>query len=169
MKNTHPIINPGSADPDNLITRPTARPLKIFVVFDDEASARSAEVLIQHTASDLPCDVQSFAFDKLDPPGPGVAAARNASDCDVLLVAVRDDRALPGHMKLWLGLCLGLRDRDLGGLLVALIRKAEEMPDPESSLIDYLSTVATIGGLAFFPQREFERPEETMPIYRFAV
>jgi hypothetical protein len=92
-----------------------------------------------------------FAFDELDPPGPGVTAARTASNSDVLVVAVRDDHALPVHMQLWLGLCLGLRDQDLGGILVSLVRKAEEVADPESSLLDYLETVAAIGGLSFCP------------------
>jgi hypothetical protein len=68
-------------------------------------------------------------------------------------VAVRDGHALPGHIELWLGLCLGLRDQGVGGLLLALIRKADEVADPESSLVDYLTTVAAIGGLEFFPRR----------------
>jgi hypothetical protein len=163
MKKTQPIVNLSPADKDNLITQPAARPLKICVVFDDDASERSAEVLIQHTAPDLPCDVQTFNFDELDPPGPGVTAARNASDCDILVVAVRDDRTLPGHVELWLGLCLGLRNRDLGGLLVALIRKADERADPKSSLVDYLDTVAAIGGLAFFARRDAECLVNMMP------
>lgn len=163
MKRTHQAIKPRSVEQGNIISEPAAQPLKVCVVFDDDASARSAEVLIQHTAPDLPCDVQSFAFDELDPPGPGVTAARNASDSDILVVAVRDDRALPGHMQLWLGLCLALRDRDMGGVLVALIRKADEVPDPESSLIDYLETVAAVGGLAFFPRKGSEILVEMMP------
>jgi hypothetical protein len=98
--------------------------------------------------------VQAFAFDELDPPGPGVTAARNASDSDVLVVAVREGHALPEHIELWLGLCLGLRDQDLGGLLLALITRSDEVPDLESSLLDYLKTVAAIGGLTFFPRRQ---------------
>jgi hypothetical protein len=138
-----------STDADDV----AAQPLKICIVFDDDVSARSAEVLIRHAAPDLPCNVQSFAFDELDPPGPGITAARNASGSDILVVAVRDDHALPGHIQLWLGLYLGLRDHDVGGLLLALIRKTNEVVDPESSLLDYLKTVASIGGLAFFPRR----------------
>jgi hypothetical protein len=142
-----------STDTDEVATDRAAQPLKICIVFDDDASARSAEVLIRHAAPDLPCDVRSFAFDELDPPGPGVTAARNVSDSDIFVVAVRDDRSLPGHIELWLGLCLGLRDQDVGGLLLALIRKTNEAIDPESSLMDYLETVASIGGLEFFPRR----------------
>ena len=138
-----------STDPDDV----AAQPLKICIVFDDDASERSAEVLIRHAAPNLPCDVQSFAFDELDPPGPGVTAARNASDSDILVVAVRDDHALPGHVELWLGLCLSLRDQDVGGLLLALIRKTNKAVEPESSLVDYLETVASIGGLEFFPRQ----------------
>ena len=153
MKRTPTAIESDPADPDNVIALPTVQPIKICVVFDDDASALSAEVLIKHTASDLQYNVQLFAFDELDPPGPGVTAARNACDSDILVVAVRDDHALPGHIELWLGLYLGLRDQGVGGLLLALIRKADEVADPESSLIDYLKTVAGIGGLAFVPRR----------------
>ena len=151
MKTTH--SNPVSADLGEVRPEPLAQPLKICVVFDDAASARSAEVLIHHAASNVPCEIQSFAFAELDPPGPGVTAARNACDSDILVVAVRDGEPLPGHMELWLGLCLGLRDQDLGGVLLALVRKVDEVTAPDSSLIEYLKTVATIGGLAFFPRR----------------
>jgi len=153
MKRTQPAIESDFADADNVIILSAEQPLKICIVFDDDASARSAAVLIKHAAPGLPCDVQLFAFDELDPPGPGVTAARNASDSDILVVAVRDDHALPGHIQLWLGLCLGLREQGVGGLLLALIRKADEVADAESSLIDYLKTVAVIGGLEFFPRR----------------
>jgi hypothetical protein len=150
MKRTQTAIESDPAD--KVVTLPAVEPLKICVVFDDDASALGAEVLIKHAASDSPCDVHLFAFDELDPPGPGITAARDACDSDILVVAVRDGHALPGHIELWLGLCLGLRDQGVGGLLLALIRKADEVADPESSLIDYLKTVAAIGGLAFFPR-----------------
>ena len=130
-----------------------AAQLKICIAFDEEASARSAEILIQHLASDLKRDTQSFQFDELDPPGPCVAAARSACDVDILVIAVREDRMLPPHVQSWLSRCLGLRDEDADGALVVLIPKAEEKSDPDSSLCNYLETVATIGGLAFFPQR----------------
>ena len=154
MKKTQPVMELDPTDPTNVIALPTVQLIKICIVFDDDASARSAEVLIKHTASDWPCEVQLFAFDELDPPRPGVEAARNACNSDILVVAVRDGHALPDHVKLWLGLCLGLRDQDLGGLLLALITRSDEVPDPESSLMDYLKTVAAIGGLAFFPRRQ---------------
>jgi hypothetical protein len=132
-------------------TRTTAGPLRICIVFDEDGSASSAEVLIKHVASDFECETQLFCFDELDPPGPGVAAARRASDTDILVLAVRDDRMLPAHVQSWLSLCLGLRDEDQEGALVVLITKAEGIVDPNSSLLEYLETVAAIGGLAFFP------------------
>ena len=150
-------------------TRTMAGPLRICIVFDEDGSASSAEVLIKHVASDFECETQLFCFDELDPPGPGVAAARRASDADILVLAVRDDRMLPAHVQSWLGLCLGLRDEDQEGALVVLITKAEGIVDPNSSLLEYLGTVAAIGGLAFFPgQRsvpqvfasDYMRPEQ---------
>jgi len=130
----------------------TLAPIEICVAFDEEASARSADILIKHVVSDLEYDSQTFRFDELDPPGPCVAAARSASAMDLLVIAVRDDRLLPPHVQSWLSLCLGLRDEDAEGVLVLLVSKAAEEPDPDSSLRDYLETVAALSGLAF-PQR----------------
>jgi len=133
----------------NATTRGTRRPLKISLVFDEVVSAQTAEHSIKRIASNLEYNIQSFAFHELDPPEPGVTAARNVSDTDILMVAVRDHRALPKHMRFWLGLCLSLRKGDQAGLLVALIVNAAEAADPDSSLPDYLKALAPIGGMAF--------------------
>jgi hypothetical protein len=85
-------------------------------------------------------------------PGPAVAAARSASDTDILVLAVRDDRMLPPHVQSWLGLCLGLRDQDQEGALVVLIAKAVDTADSNSLLLAYLERIATMGRLAFFPR-----------------
>jgi hypothetical protein len=156
MKNIRSIAKLSPADAPQHTTQ-FLQPLKVCVVFDDPASAQSAEVLVKHTTSNLPCDMQLFAFDELDPPGPGVTAARSACDTDILVVAVRDDHALPHHVPLWIDLCVGLREPGNGGSLVVLVRKAGETPDPDSSLTDYLKTVAAIDGLSFFlrPQPKF--------------
>lgn len=148
----HPVTRSGSEGRDKKITQASGRPLRICVVFDEDASGRSAEILIRHVASDYECDAQSFRFDELDAPAPGVAAARSAADTDILVLAARGDRMLPDHIRLWLGLCLGLRDEDHEGALVALITQAAGITDLHSSLVEYLETVAIIGGLAFFPQ-----------------
>jgi len=153
MKTSSPVSRPRSGDSDNTPTRAGERPLRICVVFDEAASARSAEVLIRHIAADYQCDKQSFRFDELDAPAPGVAAARSAADTDILVLAARGDRMLPVHIRLWLGLCLGLRDEDQEGALVALITKTSGTDDMHSSLAEYLETVAIIGGLAFFRQQ----------------
>jgi hypothetical protein len=127
-------------------------PLKICIAFDEEASARSAEILIKHVASDVECETQSFRFDELHPPERCVAAARTASVVDILMLAVRDDRMLPDQVRSWLGLCLGLRDENANGALVVLVPSAEEESAPDS-LWDYLETVAAIGGMVFYPKR----------------
>jgi hypothetical protein len=125
------------------------RPLKISLIFDEVVSARTAESSIKRIASKFEYNIQSFAFHELDPPEPGVTAARIVSDTDILMVAVRDHRALPQHMRFWLGLCLSLRKGDQAGLLVALIANAAEAADPDSSLLDYLRALAPVGGMAF--------------------
>jgi hypothetical protein len=135
----------------------TERPLKICVVFDDEASSQSAEVLIRHVASDYQPDTQSFRFDELDLPGPSIAAARSACDTDILMLAVCEDRMLPAHVQLWLGLCVALRDEDQDGALVVLISNAVETAALGSPLLEYLEAIAAIGGLTFFPQMQTPR------------
>jgi hypothetical protein len=153
MRNSRQVIHPRFEVPDNPTMRTTERPLKIRVVFDDDASARSAEILIKHVTAGLECDIWSFAFDDLALPGRGLAAARHASDADILIVTVRDDHALPAHIEAWLDLYVGLRDKDQEGVLVLLIANAEDKADPDSSLVDYLETIAAIGGLSFIPGR----------------
>jgi hypothetical protein len=153
MKNSRLVMHLGSEGPGNPAVRATERPLKIHVVFDDDSSARSAEVLIKHVTADLECDTRSFDFDDLDSPGPGIEAARSASDTDILVVSVSDDGALPHHVKAWLDLYLGLRDRDREGALVVLIATPVETANPDSSVEEYLETLAAIGGLTFIPSR----------------
>jgi hypothetical protein len=153
MKNLHLVTQSTIEDPGTPTTRGGERLLKIRVVFDDDDSARSAEVVIKHVTADLECDTRLFAFDDLDLPEPAMAAARSASDTDILMVAVRDDHVLPAHMQSWLGLYLSLRDKDREGVLVVLIAKPAETANPDSSLVEYLETIAAIGGLSFIPSR----------------
>jgi hypothetical protein len=145
-------ICPPGADQATTPAAVTERPLRICVVFDDDNSAQSAEVLIRRVASDYECDRQSFSFDELDSPAPGVAAARSACNSDIIVFAVRDDRMLPGHVKSWLRLCIGLRDEDQDGALVVLIAAAAHRSNPGSSLLEYLETTAVIGRMAYFPR-----------------
>jgi hypothetical protein len=67
--------------------------------------------------------------------------------------AVRDDHMFPSHVKSWLQLCIGLRDEDQEGALVLLIAEAAHTSNAESSLLEYLETVAVVGRMAFFPQQ----------------
>jgi hypothetical protein len=156
MKTLCPIIHRGPENPDTT-NQATERPLKICVVFDGDASAENAEVLIRHVASDYQRDTQLFRFDELDPSAPSVAAARSACNMDILMLAVREDRMLPTHIQLWLGLCVALRDEDQDGALVLLISKVMETSALDSPLLDYLEAIAAIGGMAFFPQTRTPR------------
>jgi hypothetical protein len=126
------------------------RPLRICVVFDEDASFRCSEILIQLVASDFECATQSLSFAELNTPSPGVAAARKAAETDILMLAARGDQPLPSHIRLWLGLCLGLRDREQEGSLVALITQSAGVVTLHESIVEYLETVAIIGGRAFF-------------------
>jgi len=159
MKLLRPDTRPRPENPDKKTTRVSERPLRICVVFDEDARSRSADVLIRHVASDYQCDTQTFRFDDLEAPKPGVAAARSAADTDILVLAARGDRMLPSHIRLWLGLCLVMRDENQEGALVALITQVAETADLHSSIVDYLETVAIIGGLAFFPKQHGVSPD----------
>ena len=97
MKTSSTVSRPRPGDSDNTPTRATERPLRICVVFDEDASARSAEVFIRHVASDYQCDTQSFRFNEPDRPAPLVAAARSAGEAALLVLAVRDDQMFPSH------------------------------------------------------------------------
>jgi hypothetical protein len=151
MKISTPRFDSGSEDSQNDRTLMHERPLRICVVFDEVASARSAEALITHVTPDVPCDKQTFRFDELNAPKRGVAAARKVADTDILVLAARGDQMLPSHIRLWLGLCLGLRDEGNEGALVALITNVDGCEALHSSILEYLETVAIIGGVAFFP------------------
>lgn len=150
----HSSMDPGTADSGNPTVPTTGRPIKISMIFDDGVSARRAQNLIEQVASDFEYNMQSFAFDALDLPGPSVTAARSASGTDILVVAVREDRVLPDHMQFWLGLYLGLRERDQEGLLAVLIVKAVATAVADTSLLYYLRTVAATGGMEFFCNNE---------------
>lgn len=113
--------------------------------------------MIRQVAWDYEYETTLFHFDELNGKTRGVTAARRVSDTDILVLAVRDDRDLPSHVRLWLGLCLGMRNRDNEGALVALIVQTEEANGPDALLVDYLETVAIVGGLTFYVKR---RPQK---------
>ena len=134
------------------------QPVKISVVFDEEASVGNAEVLIKHVASNFGCESQSYHFDELDHPVPGTAAARFASATDILVLALGDDRMLPVHMQYWLGLLAGLRAKSQRGALVVLFSQAVAASGGGSPLVEYLASVAALGGLDFIPQQRNVAP-----------
>ena len=144
---------PVSLDQARPPARATERPIKICVVFDDDASAESAEILIRHVVSDSEFDQQSYNFDELDMPIPGVVAARSACNSDIIVFAVQGDRTLPSHVKVWLSLCIRLRGEDQDGALVLLVAERTRTSNAGLSLLAYLKNVAVIGRMAFFPRQ----------------
>jgi hypothetical protein len=140
----------------NMKTQDFGRKLKICIVFDEESSARNAEVLIRYVTSDFEYDTQSFKFDQLRSPQPRVKIARSTYNADILVLAVRDDQMLPAHVQKWIGICMGLRGDNQQGALVALIANVLHTNVPAPELLVYLEAVANIAGLAYFPrQRNF--------------
>jgi hypothetical protein len=148
MNTSKLATSPGREHPGRKQAGKTGRPLRICVVFDEDASARCGEILIKRVAADYQCDMQCFSFVELGGPSPGVAAARKAAETDILMLAARGDQPLPSHIRMWLGLCLGLRDRDREGALVALITQPVETAALHASIVEYLETVALIGGMS---------------------
>lgn len=154
MKASTSPFDSGSKDSQNNSTRMNERPLRICVIFDEVASARSAEVLITQVASDFKYEKQTFRFDELNAPKRGVAAARKVADTDILVLSARGDQMLPSHIRLWLGLCLGLRNEGDEGALVALITHVDGCEGLHSSILEYLETIAIIGGTTFFSRKQ---------------
>jgi hypothetical protein len=156
MKRSSLVAQPELSHSGNMKAQDFERKLKICIVFDEEASARNAEVLIRHITSDFECDTRLFKFDELRSPQPRVKIARSTYDTDILVLSVRDDQMLPAYVQKWIGICMGLRGNNQQGALVALIANALDKNLPPSELLVYLEAVASISGLAFFPrQRNF--------------
>lgn len=133
--------------------------LKISIVFDETESARVADALVKPAAPDNHCEIQSLRFDELTTSKSGVAAALRCADSDTLVLAVRGDQHLPSHVRLWLGLCLGLGGGRRNGAMVALITKASLAADLPESLVEYLGTVEGIGGRVVYindPPSEYD-------------
>jgi len=159
MKILNSSADPVSDNPKGEATLAVERPIKICVVFDENSSAGNAEVLIKQVASNFACETQSFRFDELDQPAPGVSAAVDATATDILVLAVANDRRLPVRVRVWLGLFAGLRDKARPGALVVLFSKAVQTFGSEPSFLEYLALVAARGGLAFIPQQKSVAPE----------
>jgi hypothetical protein len=96
--------------------------------------------------------MQWFDFQKLAVPGRAMAAARSASDTDILILAVGADQMLPPQIRSWLLLYVSIRAQEQEAALVALISEAETA-ESTSLLLPYLERIATMGRMAFFPQR----------------
>ncbi len=110
-------------------------------------------MVVRQVGSGLECDKQWFRFDELGLRARGTAAARRASNTDILVLAVGNDGMLPDHVQFWLGLSVGLRDQHLAGALVAVIGMGTETTKTRPLFLEYLEAVAATGGLEFFPLR----------------
>ncbi|MGC9943515.1 MAG: hypothetical protein ABSE48_16935 [Verrucomicrobiota bacterium] len=152
MKNASLMMLPEPRRSGQLKARDSGRSLKICIVFDEELSARNAEVLIRHVTSDFGCNTRLLKFDELRSPKVRVTTARSAYDMDILVLAVHDDQMLPAHIQKWLSICMGFRGEHQQGALVALIDKLNESSGPVSELLVYLEAVAKFARLAFFPR-----------------
>ena len=156
MKRSSMVMHSELRHSGNMKTQDFGRKLKICIVFDEESSARNAEVLIRHVTSDFEYDTRLFKFDQLRSPQPRIKIARSTYDADILVLAVRDDQMLPAYVQKWIGICMGLRGENQQGALVALITNVLDTNVPAPELLVYLEAVANIAGLAYFPrQRNF--------------
>lgn len=72
------------------MTSKSIQPLKICMVFEEQASGHSAEILLKHVTSEHECETESFKFEELNLPPSCVAAARSAATADLLIIAVQD-------------------------------------------------------------------------------
>jgi hypothetical protein len=128
------------------------RSLNVFMLFDEDASVRSAEELLRRVASTERCAAARCRFEDLNSQARSLAMARAATEADLLLLAIDRDGELPEHVKSWLFRWLHGRNAARDGALVALMTGGRD-PAYNPGVRLYLETVASIGGLAFFAGR----------------
>ena len=128
----------------------TPRPLKVFVVFDEDDCASNAEVLIHRVASDELCDTALCHLEQLSALPQGNAVGCSASEADLFIIALRGGSTLAQPVRTWLSRMFALRDTDQEGALVVLLSGADAQRGANTELLAYLETLAVLSRMAFF-------------------
>lgn len=124
--------------------------LHVCVVFDTGSSARRAKEFVWRVCQSIPFKTAMFRLDDALAPPFGNDSARLVAHADLLIMAMQSDGKLPHFVTAWLWQWLGLRPESREAALVALLPSNSALPDPRSSLIAHLESVASAGKLAFF-------------------
>lgn len=120
------------------------------VVFDTGASARCAKEFMRRACQTELFDMRLLQLDKHLFSNRRDDSARDASDVNLLVVAMQADYGLPSFAKAWLVRWINFRAEEPEGALVALVTNSMAPPDSDSDLVAHLETVAVVGRLAFF-------------------
>ena len=130
-----------------------APPIKVFVAFDEEASADEAQRLISRLAPDEFCQTDMCELNLLSSPPQAQTATHSAAEADLLIIAMHDGNRLTPAASAWLGELLTTRDIHHDGALVALLSGPDSQAASNAELLAGLETLAGFGGLTFFAGR----------------
>jgi hypothetical protein len=132
------------------ITEADHYPLKVCVVIDNDASARSAVRMIQRVSKTTNFRLTLLHLDQFVSPSNGGSVAPAPLDSELFIVAMSHGGELPGFTKAWIERWAYLRGEDDGCALVAFVTNGSSPLDSRSPLIEYLGAIAAARGLAFF-------------------
>ena len=143
--------------------------LKFSIIYEDFASGTRARHFAERLAAGLECHCRLsdslWRCDLLEDPLVAAQAARDAEDCDFLIVSQRGDRVLAAATREWIEARLaGAAHRGMG--LVALSASDQGQPRIMDANRGYFRTVCSATGVPFFSHAvtvPAQRPVTTLP------
>jgi hypothetical protein len=125
-------------------------PLKVCVVIDNDASARSAVRMVQRVSKTTHLRLTLLHLHQLvsalSPDGLGSTVL----DSELFIVAMSHEGELPDSTKTWIERWACLRREANDCALVAFVTSGSLPLDSRSPLVEYLGAIAAARGLAFF-------------------
>lgn len=134
--------------PVNSPTEGDNHPLKVCVVTDNNASARSAMRMIQRVSKATNLRLTLLHLDELASPSNGDSLP--PLDSELFIIATSHGGELPGVARTWIEDWAYLRGEGHDCALVALVTNESSSLDSRSPLVAYLGALAAAHGLAFF-------------------
>jgi hypothetical protein len=153
--------------------------LKLCIVFDNGASARSAKRLLKRSDPDegFETTLLRLGLDLL--PANRNITARSAADCELLVFALAHDGELPAFAKAWFHLWIALCNDNHERAVAALFTGETLSANSRASWARFLERVADTANFTFFCGHAQDRrepafvraalPEQSLPAPRFAL
>jgi hypothetical protein len=125
-------------------------PLKVCVVSENEACARSAVRMLQRVSKTTNLKLTLLHLDKYGTPSNSDSLAPAPLDSELFIVAMTHGGELPGFIKTWIEQWACLRREDNDCALVAFVTNGSPPLDSRAPLVEYLGDIAAACALAFF-------------------